>query len=86
MFNIKSGSPPRYNAFTGIRFRQERIFDRQLIRRLCDSEDIRSTNILSRWSVRVEQTTDRRLWSAIYFIFQIQSQNSSVQNSLRLKD
>ena len=69
MFNINSGSSPQSDTVEN----ESSIVNQ---RRLCDSADhsnTRPTSLLSRWSVRVEQTTDYRPWSAIHFIFQIQT-------------
>ena len=79
MFNINSGSSPRYMSSLVTPCNQIRVENESSIvnqRRLCDSADhsnTRPTSLLSRWSVRVEQTTDYRPWSAIHFIFQIQT-------------
>ena len=85
MFNINSGSSPRYmsSLVTPCNQIQSRTNLRSSTKgdyvitlnpkATADHSNTRPTSLLSRWSVRVEQTTDYRPWSAIYFIFQIQT-------------
>ena len=91
--NINSGSSPvsMLYVFFGHSMQSATIEIQSLFvnqRRLCDSTDhsnSRPTSFLCHLFIRVEQTVFCHLSSIIYFIFQIQTQNSLVQNPLWLK-